>query len=105
MTYRAAYWVSDDRQGEVLLTGPDHATLSDDRLLDVARAGMVEAGITEADGGAIEVGLWEDGGYTPPAPLTPMEQRSIRWVEENYDTPRVDTSEHGYECYCHDCRR
>ena len=40
------------------MTGPEHATLSDDRLLDVARAEMVNAEITEADGGAIEVGMW-----------------------------------------------
>ena len=56
---RAAYWISDDRQGEVLLTGPEHATLSDDHLLDVARAEMVKAEITEADGGSIEVGEWK----------------------------------------------
>ena len=39
-TFRAAYWISGDRQGEVLLTGPEHATFSEDLLLDVARAEM-----------------------------------------------------------------
>ena len=60
-TFRAAYWISGDRQGEVLLTGPEHATFSEDLLLDVARAEMVNAEITEADGGAIEIGAWDDG--------------------------------------------
>ena len=69
-TFRAAYWISADRQGEVLLTGPEHATLSDERLLDVARAEMVNAEITEADGGAIEVGMWEQRAAVE-VPTTP----------------------------------
>ena len=58
--FRAAYIVSADRQGDVVLTGPEHAALSDEALLAEAKAEMARAGIDLADG-TLEIGEWEDG--------------------------------------------
>ncbi len=57
MEYRAAYWISDDRQGEVRLTGPEHCDLSDAYLMTEARAEIARAGI-KAVGGEIQIGSW-----------------------------------------------
>lgn len=62
--YRAAYWISDDRQGEVRLTGPEHRHLSDAHLLAEATAEITRASMQIA-GGEIAIGDWveptEDG--------------------------------------------
>lgn len=55
MTYRAAYWT--DGQAELVLTGPEHADLSDEDLIAEARAELARQGGTE-DGGRIVVGAW-----------------------------------------------
>jgi len=55
--YRAAYWISDDRQGEVRLTGPEHCGLSDAHLVSEAKAEIARAGM-QAVGGAIRIGSW-----------------------------------------------
>jgi hypothetical protein len=55
--YRAAYWISDDRQGEVRLTGPEHRHLSDADLVAEAKAEIARAGV-QAVGGAIKIGSW-----------------------------------------------
>lgn len=55
--YRAAYWISEDRQSEVRLTGPEQRHLSDADLIAEARAEMARAGI-QAVGGAIKIGSW-----------------------------------------------
>lgn len=57
--YRAAYLMSADGQGEVVLTGPEHSGLDDDALIAEARAEARRAGI-ELDGGRIVVGTWRD---------------------------------------------
>jgi hypothetical protein len=60
-TFRAAYWLSDDGQAELLLTGPDHADLPAEKLVDEARAEISRQGGTE-DGGRIVVGMWTEVG-------------------------------------------
>ena len=59
MTYRAAYWISDDRQAEVVLTGPEHADLPESELRAEAEA---EAKRNDVDlsTGTIEVGGWTE---------------------------------------------
>ena len=54
--FRAAYWTDYDG-GELLLTGPEHAGLSDDELMAEAWA---EAGVLGVDlsDGEIEIGEW-----------------------------------------------
>ena len=59
---RAAYWT--DGQGDVLLTGPEHAGLPDDDLLaegeaEYARQRLGHDGTTSLDGGRIVVGEWQ----------------------------------------------
>lgn len=56
-TYRAAYWT--DGQGELVLTAPEHASLSDEALLSEARAEAERAGV-DLSGGRIEIGDWTD---------------------------------------------
>ena len=51
--YRACWWISEDRQASLRLTGPDHADLPDADLLAEARAEAVRAGLT--GGGTIEI--------------------------------------------------
>lgn len=58
-TYRAAYWLSDDRQGEIVLTGPEHAHLDDDALEAEARAEAEREGV-DLSGGSIVIGEWRD---------------------------------------------
>lgn len=55
--YRACYWQSDDRQGEVVLTSEDHADLSDDDLEAEARAEAARAGL-DLSGGRLVIGAW-----------------------------------------------
>lgn len=54
-TYRAAYWVSDDGQADVRLTGPDQATLSDAELIAAAEAELTAQG-GDVSGGEIVIG-------------------------------------------------
>ena len=56
---RAAHWISDDEQGEVLLTTPEQAHLGDEELLRLGTLELVEAEIDLArDGGRVVVGDW-----------------------------------------------
>lgn len=57
-TYRAAYW-TDGQGGELLLTAPEHATLSGEALLAEARAEAERAGV-DLSYGRIEIGDWTD---------------------------------------------
>jgi len=57
-TYRAAYW-TDGHGGELVLTAPEHAHLSDEELLAEARAEAERVGLDLSDG-RIEVGEWYD---------------------------------------------
>lgn len=54
-TYRAACWISADRQAEVRLTSEENASLSDAELLVVAQATIDETGLEVGDG-SIEIG-------------------------------------------------
>lgn len=58
-TYRAAYWTSEDRQGEVVLTSPEQARLSDSDLLSAARDEARRAGL-DLSTGEIAIGDWTD---------------------------------------------
>jgi len=58
-TYRACYWISDDRQADLVLTGPEHAHLSDAELIAEATAEAERAGIS-LDGGELKIGEWRD---------------------------------------------
>ena len=62
-TYRAAYWTNYDRDhldgGEVVLTGPEHADLSDEELLRQALAEMDRAGL-ETGEGRVVIGEWTE---------------------------------------------
>jgi hypothetical protein len=58
-SYRAAYWLSADSQSEVVLTGPEHASLDDDALEAEALAEARRAGL-ELDGGRIVIGTWRE---------------------------------------------
>lgn len=55
--YRACYWLSDDRQAEVVLTLPDHAGLSDEDLYRLARE-EAERGDLDLTTGTLEIGEW-----------------------------------------------
>lgn len=58
-TYRAAYWISKDRQNEVVLTAPADAGLSDDALEAEALAEAARQGLEIGDG-SIEIGDWTE---------------------------------------------
>ena len=60
-TYRAAYWISDDRQAEVVLTGPEHAELPDAELRAEAEA-EAERNDIDLTIGSIEIGDWQEVG-------------------------------------------
>lgn len=47
MTYRAAILFASDRQGSIVLTGPQHADLSDDELHAEAQREIDRAGIRD----------------------------------------------------------
>jgi hypothetical protein len=57
--YRAAYWLSADRQASVRLTTEEQAHLSDDDLIAAALAEAEEAGLEIGDG-EIRVGEWRE---------------------------------------------
>ena len=59
VTYRAAYWISADRQGEVRLTEEAQANLPDAELLEAARKMAEEVGLEIGDGN-IEIGAWTE---------------------------------------------
>ena len=54
-TYRAAYWLSADKQADVRLTDRTQADLPDDQLLAAAMATAAEVGLEIGDG-SIEIG-------------------------------------------------
>lgn len=58
-TYRAAYWISEDRQGSFVLTGPEHADLPDEALVAEATQELRRAGQPE-EPGRIEIGDWTE---------------------------------------------
>jgi hypothetical protein len=55
--YRAAYWMADDRQSSVLLTGPEDAALSDDELIGTALTEAAQARL-DLSTGKIVIGEW-----------------------------------------------
>ena len=59
-TYRACYYLTADLQGETVLTGPEHAHLSDDALRAEAAAEAERAGII-GDAPGITTGELRDG--------------------------------------------
>lgn len=60
-TYRAAILFSSDRQGSTVLTGPEHAALSDADLLAEAQREIDRANIREQmSGSPIEIGDWTE---------------------------------------------
>ncbi len=59
-TYRAAYWISDDRQGELVLTSRDESGLTDDELLAAARAEAKEHAPWALESGTIKIGPWTE---------------------------------------------
>lgn len=58
-TYRAAYWISTDKQATVRLTTEDQSNLSDDGLMAAAEAEAENAGLDIGDG-QIEIGDWTE---------------------------------------------
>ncbi len=58
-TYRAAYWISDDEQAEVVLTGPEQADLPGADLLAAARAEAAKTG-TDLSTGELRIGEWRE---------------------------------------------
>jgi len=58
-TYRAAFWISADGGGELVLTGPEHAHFSKMGLLMEARRYARENGIGIA-GGEMRIGTWTE---------------------------------------------
>jgi len=66
-SYRACYYLSADGQSETVLTGPEHANLSDNQLFAEAIAEAVRADIIgDGDGripanrleGGLRIGTW-----------------------------------------------
>jgi len=58
VTYRAAYW-TDRRGAEVVLTLPEHASLSDEDLLAEARREAERVGL-DLTYGEIVIGEWRE---------------------------------------------
>lgn len=58
-TYRAAMWISEDKQATVRLTLEDQAALTDDELLDAAKAEAENVGLV-LEGGEIIVTTWTE---------------------------------------------
>lgn len=60
-TFRAAYFISNDNQREVLLTGPAHSELPDDELEAIARTEWDEyvGGDLDAEGSLV-LGDWTE---------------------------------------------
>lgn len=59
-TYRAAYWISADRQATVRLTTDDQAHLSEDALMAAALAEAETVGLQRAEGDDILIGDWAE---------------------------------------------
>lgn len=59
ITYRAAYWLSDDKQADVRLTTEDQQHLSEHKLIEAAKAEAEKIGLDLA-GGEIVVGQWTE---------------------------------------------
>ena len=57
IAYRAAYWISEDAQHEVVLTLPEHAELSEAKLLSLALEEAHSSGLV-VEPGRVEVGDW-----------------------------------------------
>lgn len=58
-TYRAAYWISEDRQSTVRLTTEEQAALSDQDLMAAAK-NEAESACLEIGDGSIEIGNWAE---------------------------------------------
>ena len=58
-TYRACYYLSADRQGEIVLTDRSQSHLDDDALIEAARSEMESVGL-DLDGGSLVVGDWRE---------------------------------------------
>lgn len=58
-TYRAAYWISEDKQSSVVLTTEDQAELPEAELLAAAQAEADSVGL-EIGGGEIAIGDWAE---------------------------------------------
>lgn len=61
-TFRAAYFLRTDKQGEILLTSPDEAHLPDAELIKIAEAELLNGGgrsIEDMDG-EIVIGEWTE---------------------------------------------
>jgi hypothetical protein len=56
-TYRACYWVANDRQSDVVLTCEAQANLPDEDLLAIARRNAHEIGL-DLSTGELKVGEW-----------------------------------------------
>ena len=59
MEYRAAYWISEDRQNEMVLTTPESSLWPDKELKEEAIRWMKFIKFNP-DGGKIEIGMWSD---------------------------------------------
>ena len=57
-TYRAAYWVSADRQADVVLTTPEQSGLSDAELLAAAEREAISEGLEREEGDDIKIGSY-----------------------------------------------
>lgn len=58
-TYRAAYWLSADRQGQLVLTSPEQSHLSDEELMAAALREAEENGL-DVSKGDIHIGEWKE---------------------------------------------
>jgi hypothetical protein len=59
-TYRAVYWLSSDKQSEIVLTTPGESSLPEEDLLAVARKEAGNIGL-DISGGSLVVGDWTEG--------------------------------------------
>lgn len=59
ITYRAAYWISEDRQATVRLTTKEQATMPDENLMTDAQDEAESIGLEIGDG-SIEIGDWTE---------------------------------------------
>jgi hypothetical protein len=57
--FRAVFWLSDDSQAEVRLTGPESAGLPEAELIAQARTEAAHVGLDLFTGGLV-VGLWQE---------------------------------------------
>jgi hypothetical protein len=59
ITYRAAYWISADKQSSVVLTTPDQDHLNDETLFRMGLQEAAKAGL-EIGEGEIVLGNWKE---------------------------------------------